>query len=85
MTQVDFCFVLFQLVASNEAFEKRLNSSNDKKEEQATTSVSKTEVAELGDEVRRLQALNMALQKNLKGIHIVIFSLPEKLTNRDVN
>lgn len=58
---------LSHLVASNEAFEKRLNSSNDKKEEQATTSVSKTEVAELGDEVRRLQALNMALQKNLKG------------------
>lgn len=58
---------LSHLVASNEAFEKRLNTSNDKKEEQATTSVSKTEVAELGDEVRRLQALNVALQKNLKG------------------
>lgn len=60
---------LSHLVASNEAFEKRFSNSTDKKEEQATTSVCKTEVAELGDEVRRLQAINLALQKNLKGCH----------------
>ena len=56
------------MVATNEVLEKELKDCQGKKE--SVTVTSNSEKTELEDEIRRLQAQNTVLQKNLTGTNI---------------
>ena len=56
------------MFATNEVLEKELTELQNKKDSSLQT--SNTDHTELEDEIRRLQAQNTALQKNLAGLFL---------------